>query len=106
MAQICGGSGPEGRVRQGRGYLVGAIGLLLAEPLDLLFEPPDLLLHVHGVSDCRSVSISGLRDSSVRASEFLDLVVVAAAGRIFQMQTCRGACAAVVCVANRRKWTV
>ena len=80
VAQICGGSGTEGRVRQGRGYLVGAIGLLLAEPLDLLLEPPDLLLHVHGVSDRRSVSIAGLRDSSVRASEFLDLVVVAAAG--------------------------
>lgn len=87
---------PEGRVRQGSGYLVGAIGLLLAEPLDLLLEFPDLLLHVHGASDCRSVSISGLRDLSVSASEFLDLVVVAPAGRIFQMQTCRRACAEVV----------
>jgi hypothetical protein len=30
-------------------YLVGSIGLLLAEPLDLLLELPHLLLHVHGV---------------------------------------------------------
>jgi len=92
---------PEGmRVRQERGYLVGAIGLLLAEPLDLLLEPPDLLLHVHGASDCRSDSIPGLRALSVRASEFLDLVVVAAAG-VAGYFRCRGGPALRDCVCRQ-----
>lgn len=39
-------------------YLVGAVGLLLAEPLDLHLELPDLLLHVHGASRCLSVTLT------------------------------------------------
>jgi hypothetical protein len=43
------------RGEQRDGYLVGAVGLLLAEPLDLLLELSDLLLDVHGASRCPSV---------------------------------------------------
>jgi hypothetical protein len=73
MAQICGGSGGRrGEFRAWKGYLVRAIGLLLAEPMDLLLEPPDLLLHVHGVSDCCSVSIPGFRPCPcARASSWI-----------------------------------
>ena len=49
---------PERGRQIDKAYLVGAIGLLLAEPLDLLLELPDLLLHVHGARDCRSLSLS------------------------------------------------
>ena len=85
-----------------RGYLVGAIRLLLAEPLDLLLELPDLLLHVHGAWDCRSLSISGLRPCPCVGREFLNL------GRGSWQDISDAEEAAVVrwSVTNRRAWTV
>jgi len=72
-----------------RGYLVGAIGLLLAEPLDLVLELPDLLLHVHGARDCRSLSLS--ISCPVRAgARVLGSWPRQLAGRIFLMQRSMG----------------
>lgn len=61
------------------GYLVGAVGLLRSEPLDLLLEPRDLLVYVPGVhGSSLFLSVSALASSSCDA--WLDLV---AAGYLF-----------------------
>ena len=72
-----------------RGYLVGAIRLLLAEPLDLLLELPDLLLHVHGAWDCRSLSLDLRAPAlSVRGARVLESWPRQLAGYF----RCRGGC--------------
>jgi len=80
---------PERGRQIDKAYLVGAIGLLLAEPLDLLLELPDLLLHVHGARDCRSLSLS--ISCPVRAgARVLGSWPRQLAGRIFLMQRSMG----------------
>jgi len=101
---------PEGmRVRQERGYLVGAIGLLLAEPLDLLLEPPDLLLHVHGASDCRTADQSRSPGSGPCPCARVSSWILSLSRQLVWQDISdaeEGLRCVTACVANRRTWTV